>query len=118
MLRKKRFLLFCSLLFVSIVAAACSLPEVNTAEVAVEIEQVIDTPTSLPTATVETEEPSPEPVQTEEPDNPEEPKESGSGEEISTGDTSACVECHTDQTMLIDTAAPQEEVESENEGAG
>ena len=29
-----------------------------------------------------------------------------------------CVECHTDKDMLIDTARPEEEVISENEGAG
>ena len=29
-----------------------------------------------------------------------------------------CVECHTDQQMLIDTADPVEEVVSENEGEG
>jgi len=27
-----------------------------------------------------------------------------------------CLECHSDQQMLIDTAKPQEEVVSENEG--
>ena len=32
--------------------------------------------------------------------------------------TDSCVECHTDQQMLIDTADPVEPVESENEGAG
>jgi hypothetical protein len=29
-----------------------------------------------------------------------------------------CIDCHTDQAMLTDTAAPEEEVESENEGEG
>ena len=29
-----------------------------------------------------------------------------------------CVECHTDQDMLINTAAPVEEVEPESEGEG
>jgi hypothetical protein len=29
-----------------------------------------------------------------------------------------CLECHTDQQMLIDTAKPEEEVASENEGEG
>lgn len=31
---------------------------------------------------------------------------------------SECVSCHTDKDRLIDTAKPEEEVESENEGAG
>jgi hypothetical protein len=31
---------------------------------------------------------------------------------------SACVECHSDKQMLIDTAKPEEEKESENEGVG
>lgn len=30
----------------------------------------------------------------------------------------ACVECHTDKDQLIDTAAPQEVVVEESEGAG
>jgi hypothetical protein len=29
-----------------------------------------------------------------------------------------CIECHTDKEMLIDTAKPEEEVISENEGEG
>ena len=29
-----------------------------------------------------------------------------------------CIDCHTDQARLMDTADPVEEVESENEGAG
>ena len=29
-----------------------------------------------------------------------------------------CIVCHTDKQMLIDTAKPEEEVISENEGAG
>ncbi len=31
---------------------------------------------------------------------------------------SACLECHSDKQMLIDTAKPEEEKISENEGAG
>ena len=29
-----------------------------------------------------------------------------------------CINCHTDKQALIDTAKPEEEVESENEGEG
>ena len=31
---------------------------------------------------------------------------------------SYCVDCHTDQEMLVDTAAPEVEVESEDQGEG
>ena len=32
--------------------------------------------------------------------------------------TNYCVECHSDKDMLIDTAKPEQEIISENEGAG
>lgn len=99
--KKNYFLHICSLLFILIALAACNPGEVPATEGPVETQQATDEPSIKPTATVETEEPSPEPEETNEP------------EEIS-----ACIECHTDKTMLIETSAPQEEVESENEGAG
>ena len=58
-----------------------------------------DTPTEEPTA-VPTEEPDPTPT--------EEPTEAAD----------ACIDCHTDKQALIDTAKPEDEVVSENEGEG
>ena len=112
MVKNYRLLFFCLLLFVSIALTACSPGEAPTTEIPIETEQVTVEPTTPPTATVEIEEPSPEPEPTEE------LVEGDSEDVMATGETSACVDCHTDKTMLIDTAAPQDEVESENEGAG
>ena len=112
MVNNNKLLFLCFFLFVSISLAACSPGEVPATEVPGETEQVTVEPTSAPTATVEKEEPSPEPVQTEE------SLESDSDDVMAAEEMSACINCHTDKTMLIDTAAPQEEVESENEGAG
>ena len=112
MLKTKLFLFIVCFLIISVAISACSTPETPAPQVPVATEQSIEQPTSSPTAVVETEEPSPEPEETEEPEV-EGSEHAGTPDEIS-----ACVECHTDQTMLIDTAAPQEEAESENEGAG
>jgi hypothetical protein len=68
-----------------------------------------------------TEEPTEELVEelveepTEEP--AEEPTEEMVAEPVAEGEDH-CLNCHTDQQMLIDTAEALEEVESENEGAG
>jgi hypothetical protein len=110
--KKNYFLHICSLLFILIALAACNPGEVPATEGPVETQQATDEPSIKPTATVETEEPSPEPEETNEPEDSE------TGEEVSPEEISACIECHTDKTMLIETSAPQEEVESENEGAG
>ena len=81
----------------------------------VQTEQATLSPTDVPTETFEPEEANEE---------AEEPEETGETEDGSTDDAassdqaSACVECHTDQAKLMDTADPVEEVESENEGAG
>lgn len=101
-----------------------------------EATSMIETPTQVAKATEETVIPATqEPVPTESPEPTEiEPTESSptdeptaeptedSGPDDVVGDSAnsadACVDCHTDQQMLIDTADPVEEVESENEGAG
>jgi len=90
-------------------------------------------PPAAPTDTVvKTEEAAPAPTEeralTEEPDPTETPEEAVEPTESPTkapaaptgGSTaeSACVDCHSDQQKLIDTAKPEEPVESENEGAG
>ena len=112
MLKTKLFLFILCLLILSVAISACGTPETSATEVPVETEQSVEQPTSSPTEVIETEEPSPEPEVTEE------LEEDVSDEGAPPDEISACVECHTDQTMLIDTAAPQEEAESENEGAG
>ena len=93
-----------------LVAAGCS-PAQPTLEPTVEkpVETVEATlpPTEAPTATP-----------AEETEVTEEPGESENDQAVSPGEPSACVECHSDQAMLIDTATPVEDVESENEGAG
>jgi hypothetical protein len=63
-----------------------------------------------PTAEQPTQEPTTEPTQ-EQPDPTAEVAAAPAAEDN-------CLECHADQQMLIDTAAPVEAVESENEGAG
>jgi hypothetical protein len=81
-------------------------------ESSVETEQATEPPNEAPTATAELEEP------TDEPEETEEPGDSEVDDAMSSDETSTCVECHTDQAMLIDTADPVEVAESENEGAG
>jgi hypothetical protein len=95
-------------------------PEATTAvaqvsEAPAETEAPITTEAPRETeAVIETEEPTAEP--TEPP--AEEPTEEITEAEPAQDSTDYCVECHSDQQMLIDSAAPVEEVESENEGAG
>jgi cytochrome c peroxidase len=115
MMINKKFLWVGFLLLLLMVMAGCSSgqPSVEPeTELPVETEQATESPTEAPTATAELEEPTAEPEETEE------LEDSGVDDAMSSDETSACVECHTDQAMLIDTADPVEELESENEGAG
>ena len=47
-----------------------------------------------------------------------EPEENDTQDDISAAQDQECIDCHSDQQALIDTADPIEEVESESEGAG
>ncbi len=114
---KKVILLIGFVLAIMIIAAGCSSSqptEEPATEVPAETELAAEPPTEAPTAT-QPDEMVEEPEQTE---DPEETQDNSSGDAMSSGDASACEECHSDQAMLIDTADPVEEVESENEGAG
>jgi hypothetical protein len=114
MINTKKFLIMGFLLALLIFASGCSPAQPTqepATEVPVEMEQATQPPTEAPTATDEEE-------AVEEPEETEEPEDSESDDAVSAGETSACIECHTDQAMLIDTAEPVEEVESENEGSG
>lgn len=74
-----------------------------------------DTPTEAANPTSEIQSVTPPSEETSQPDD------QGNWQietEEAAENVSACVECHTDQAMLIDTADPVEEVKSENEGAG
>jgi hypothetical protein len=84
-------------------------------EVQVDTAQATAPPTELATATAEIDGPTEEPEETKE---TEETEDSGTEDMAPAEQLSACVECHTNQAMLIETADPVEEVESENEGAG
>jgi len=115
MISTKKILFLGLMLALLLVAAGCSPAQPTlepTVEKPVETEEATLPPTEAPTATPAEEESAEETVTTEE------PGESENDQAVSPGEISACVECHSDQAMLIDTAAPVEEVEIENEGAG
>ena len=115
MISTKKILFLGLMLSFLLVAAGCSPAQPTlepTVEKPVETEEATLPPTETPTATPAAEESAEETVTTEE------PGESENDQAVSPGEISACMECHSDQAMLIDTAAPVEEVESENEGAG
>ncbi len=82
-------------------------------EVAQLTEEPTTPPTEEPTPTEAVDEPTEQP--TVEPTEDPEPTEDVV---VGSGSADSCLECHTDQQMLIDTADPVEVVESENEGAG
>jgi len=110
----KKILLVGFLLSLLFIAAACSPAQPTTepaTEPPVETVEATTPPTEAPTAI-------PEEEQVEEPEANEDPEDNETDQAISSEETGACLECHTDQAMLIDTADPVEEVESENEGAG
>ena len=113
MMKNKKYLPLGILLLLLIGVIGCN-PEQPTGEQATvsiptETEQATLSPTAIPTAAV---------VQGKPTEESEETEDSSSDEAMSEAQDGACVECHTDQEMLIDTADPVEEVESENEGAG
>jgi hypothetical protein len=113
MLNYRKLLFIGMLLILLLAAGACSpaQPTENiTEEPVVQTEQPAPPPTLAPTQTPQ--EVVEEPVETEETAQDETDQAAASVE------TSACVECHTNQVKLIDTADPVEELESENEGAG
>ena len=110
MISTNKILFIGFVLAILLVAVGCSpaQPTVEPiVETPVETEEATLPPTEAPTATP-----------AEETEASEDPGESENDQAVSPGEPSACVECHSDQAMLIDTAAPVEEVESENEGAG
>ena len=113
----KKILLIGFLLAIMIIAAGCN-PSQSTEEPATalpaETEPATQPATEAPTAT-QPDEMVEEPAETEEPGETE---DSSGDDARSSGETSACETCHADQAMLIDTADPVEEIESENEGAG
>ena len=101
-----------------ILVAGCSqgqVTEEHTQEAVVETTEVNLPPTEQPTPTVEIE---PTAEISGESEQPEESADDNSEDVATPEQESNCIECHTDQAMLIDTADPVEEVESENEGAG
>ena len=116
----KKILLIGFLLAIMIIAAGCN-PSQSTEEPAAalpaETEPATQPATEAPTAT-QPDEMVEEPEETEEPEEPGETEDSSGGDAMLSGETSACETCHADQAMLIDTADPVEEIESENEGAG
>jgi Tfp pilus assembly protein PilP len=115
MMRKKRLPPLGIILMLILVVVGCSQSQVAeelAPEVQVETAQATAPPTELATATAEIDEPS------EEPEETEETEDSGTEDMAPAEQLSACVECHTNQAMLIESADPIEEVESENEGAG
>jgi len=113
---KQKFLLWGMLFLLLMTVMGCS-PGQRTEEVVTEIPEETELatlpPTVAPTATDEIQESVDEPT-----DEPEQTEDTSSEDAMSTDQDGACVECHTDKAMLIDTADPVEEVESENEGAG
>ena len=115
MMRNKRFLQLGIILMLVLVVMGCSQSQA-TEELAPKVQeetaQATAPPTELATATAEIDEP------TEEPEETEETEDSGTEDMAPAEQLSACVECHTNQAMLIETADLVEEVESENEGAG
>jgi outer membrane biosynthesis protein TonB len=106
------------ILFALVFFGLVSCSQATTAvEPPTDVAQVTDEPT-LPSTQVEspTEPPQPTDPPTPEPTEEETDPSEDVADNSSSGDY--CVTCHTDQQMLIDTADPIEEVESENEGAG
>lgn len=49
---------------------------------------------------------------------PQEPTQTAAPTAMAVATVNYCVDCHTDKDQLIQTAKPEEEVESEDEGVG
>lgn len=111
---KWKIIALASLLILAL--AACSQgeePPTNTPEVVADVATAtaipVETPTEAPTATF-----TPEPTDTAEPTATATTAPTETPEVVA----DACLACHADQQMLIETAAQVEEVPSESSGVG
>jgi hypothetical protein len=113
-----RSILLLSLLAVLLLVTGCGTPEVQAPPEPTAVAQVVPTPMNDPEAISDLVEEiktgAAEGAAAETDDST--PEETVAEAPITKVDY--CIECHTDQQALIDTAKPQEEIHSENEGEG
>ena len=112
----KKLVIFVFTLFILSGLVGCA-QETEPAITPTEVAQVSEEPSMPPTEeALPTEPPEPTDIPSTEPTD-DEPDPTVEAADDPVG-SDYCVECHSDQQMLIDTAESVEEVESENEGAG
>jgi len=106
------------LLAVLLLVSGCGTPEVEVPPEPTAVAQVVPTPMNDPEEIAElVEDLKADEAEGEADQSAEQAPEETVAEEPMVA-VDYCIECHTDQQALIDTAKPQEEVHSENEGEG